>query len=727
MKKKAHSLPLFLAGAWFALMALQLLFGLSPWVFLRFTLGILAAAYIPGFVLCLILKIRTGRLERVTLSLALGMTTSTLVYKAAFWAKVPGLFLMYLLCAALLFIWGLVRFPPHESSFRFSISRAGLLFGLIGLLVLGVLAVDNYRNGRGQPDGSITMNLHYHDGFFRNAYVRELSHSVPPQTPFAAGIPVGYHYGQDLFVSMFYRFLGISVLDLLHRLVPTFFLLLLMLTAFIFIREFTGSSEAALLGLFLILFGSGGLSYLATWILGIPQWGNLFYSFYFLNLTAQNAILPAVVILFAGLYCVLRYLKLRSPGWLILSGWLLAQVLEFKMVLIFPLIAALFTSGLIMWLAKKGTGLLKAGFLTSVFSLPLLGMAYFSNAGGPRYVFQIKFVDWVIFPLKKLDCGFLLQPWQALVTQGRVTPGTILLSLSTFLFFLLSSFGLSFAVLPGLIGEYFAPKKWLQARHFLMTLFGGSVLFYFLVYSTLGGRPRSYFNISTFYLGVMLLMVFFADRVLRFLEKGKPFVKIAIVTLILLLSVPNTYRFLQAKIRSPQSRSFPESFLQAADWVNQNTDDTAVLLHPEYLRYVCYFADRRVVMDRSAHSYLTWNMTTGQIAERGADIDGFFVDPLLGGRVLAKYRVSHVWLMRGDGNPLDQQPPFNTVDIYTELSRGKIHKAGYTHRLEPVYHNGDHLLFRVLEIPPEDQTIFVLIENESGWEFIPFDVYIKRN
>ena len=175
----------------------------------------------------------------------------------------------------------------------------GCVFVFMAVFVM--LSVDNYRNGLRQPDGSVVINTRAYDGFLRSAVVRELSHSVPPQMPFAAGFPLSYHYGMDLFNAIFYKHLHIGVLDLNHRLSLTFFFVLLVLGLLIFLRELAHSDRAAILGAFLVIFGGGGLSYLATVLWKIPQWGNVFYSFYFVNFINVNSYLPGLAVVGAGL------------------------------------------------------------------------------------------------------------------------------------------------------------------------------------------------------------------------------------------------------------------------------------------------------------------------------------------------------------------------------------------------------------------------------------------
>lgn len=701
-------------------------FDITPWDFFKFSAGILLWSYIPGHSLVELAKVRIKRLEKLALSLTLGLVTSTLIYKFTFRLGLEPVFLFWLSAHFIHVLIRMVKKPPDREAFSFRITYVGIIFAVISLLVLSVLSMDNYRNGRKQEDGSIVMNLHYHDGFFRNAYVRELSHSIPPQMSFASGYPVSHHYSQDLFVAAFYRHLHIGVLDLQHRLVNTFFFFLLLLNSFILIRTLTGSEPAALMGTFLIIFGSGGFAYAVTWFLGIPQWGNVFYTFYFLDITAHNTILPAAAILFSGLFCAARYLESRKRAWLIFSSLLLALVLEYKMFMIGPVIGALFTAGLILLLFKRKGDLLKIWALTTAFALPLLATAYLSNKGGPQYKFTVKLVEWITFYLQNLEFHNLGRAWSGLINHAEISPVNIFMVVPIFLLFFAGGYGLSFFALPGMVKELFSFKKIHPARLLIMMLFSGCVLYFFIIYTSFSGRPRSYLNIYNYFISAMLLNIFWADRIFRFLKRKKAAVKIGVVVCIVALSIPNTIRFMRTKIIDPQPRPFPESFLQAADWMNHNSRTDAVIIHPEYLRYVCYFTDRRVVLDRSGHSYLTWSLTTRQIDRRSADIDSFFKDPEIGGGILKKYAVTHIWIMRDESELAALADRSGGMEIYTSLAGKTIRKYRKTHRLKPAYSNKDHVIFNVVELPENEQGIFVLKEVGSHRKFIPFEDYVGR-
>lgn len=368
---------------------------------------------------------------------------------------------MWLAALFIFFLYKIIKNPSKKEDFAFSITWVGIVFILIAILVVCVLFLDNYRNGIIQKDGSVRLNMHYLDGFVRNAVVRELLHNIPPQMPFAAGFSLSYHHGMDIFVSLFYKHLSIGVLDLLHRLTMTFYFALLLMTVFIFSRKWMRSDKAALLGIFLVVFGSFGLS--------------------------------------------------------------------------------------------------------------------------------------------------------------------------------------SFA-LPGLFRKFFIFRKLDRMRVFLIFFFFIGIIYFFVFSPSLGGRPKNWTNIYVFYLSVIILIFFWSERLVFFLETKKRLLRTAVLSVVIILSIPNVIHFLWAKVHFPQQKVFDSYYMEACTWLNECTKKEDVVIHSSNTAHVCYFVDRRVVLDQSPHSYLTFHLTTDQIKERQNDIHRFFLDPVINADVLDKYKVSHVWV-----------------------------------------------------------------------------------
>ena len=616
-------------------------FGISSWDFVKFIFGLLVVVYIPGQSLCWFAKLGVKRMEMATLAVSLGLVSSTVIYKFARILGLEWIFLGWLLLSAVYFVRFKVKNPFRKNDFNFRITSTGVVLVLILISVTLALAVDNYRNGIKQSNGSVIVNMHYYDGFIRNAVVREVSHTVPPQMPFAAGFPLSYHYGMDLFISMFYRYLDLGVLDLIHRLSITCFFWWLVAALFIFIREVFSSEKTALLGIFLITFGSGGFSYLATYLLGINQWGNLFFSFYFFHFTGINSILPAVAILASGFFCLSRFLKNQKFSWLLITAFLLALVLEYKMFFIAPITGALLLTGGLTFFLKKNSSLLKVCFWTLVFASPLIASAYLMSRGGPQFVFKLKFVDWIRFSLQNLKFITLQKSWGDLIHRGQFRLNSFLSILPVLLIYFVGSFGMSILALPSMFKELFKLKKTRSMRMFLIIFFIGCILYYFMVNMSLEGRARNVTNIYVYFVGLMVITIFWAEKVINFCDRKRRF-KFLILTAVLLLSIPNSARLLWIKNRAPQASTYPASFLEVSEWMHSNTEIESTILHPLRLPHACYFIDRRVDLDNTGHSFLTWHLSATQIQERREDINKYFQEPRWNAQFLDKYDVYYI-------------------------------------------------------------------------------------
>ena len=683
----------------------------------KFFLGLLILVYIPGQSLLLLLRFQASRLERVSIALALGMGASTLVNKYSRFFHVEIFFGIWLALALGYYIYHLIRHPPRKAGFRleWNGTRVGLL--AILLLVVLMLSADSYHNGIVQADGALSVRMHYYDGFIRNAVIREVSHSVPPQMPFAAGYPLGYHYGLDLFVSMFYRYLGLGIFDLNHRLLITFFLALLAFSVFNFIRDLLSSEKTALWGTFLLLFGSGGMTYLAGPLFGRSIGSNIFHSFYLFDILGVNSLLPALILMFSGFLSLTRYLRNRSSGGLILAGLFFAFAAEFKVFLIIPVLAALVIAGLIFQVRNRDGALLKVLVVTILATLPLFFSAIMTNRGGPRYVFALKFVDWISPMLRSMGFETLASAWNGFIHSGRLSLLALFSFFGGWLMFALGSFGLSLVAIPSAIKGFFSWKRIEPARLFLSALVLSSIVCFFFLHIALGVNRRDILNIYVFYLGLAALLVIWVERLMGFLARKRRAVQITAMAVILGLSMPNTIGFLWAKARDPRTEIFAREFLEVTRWFSGHTPVESVVLHPLDLSRLCYLGDRRVVLDASDSSYLDFHILPRDIRRRREDIERFFADPQLSGDILEKYRVDYViaWDAQGALGLPETLSPFL---CYASLGPASPKTYIPSHRLSPVFRNRYVRIYEVKGTREDERRPSILDETGSGHRLV---------
>lgn len=686
-------------------------FGVRAGDYWKFSAGFLALVYIPGQSAVWLLGIRVSRLESLISSLALGMSLATLVNKWARMFRLEIVFWIWLAFSLLYFVHHLVKKPPKSGDFSFGVTRTGIGLSAILLLALGVLYVDNFRNGLSRPDGSVVVNMHYYDGFIRNAVVRETAHSVPPQMPFAAGESLGYHYGMDLFAGLFHRYLDLGLFDLIHRFLLAFFFGLFIPAAFIFLREFYRSEPAALWGTFLVTFGSGGLTYLLCAAFKAPLGGNIFRSLYFFDFLAVNSLVPALALFFLGFWSLIRYLALRRTSWLFLTALFFGSAAEFKVFLIGPAVGALFLAGAVSWAKFRDAGLFRLSLTTAAVSLVLLAPILAGRSGSVPYTFKIQVTDWIAKSLHELNVPALTSAWTGLVSGGDLTAGNFFLSLAAIALFLLGSFGLSLLAFPSAASAVFKPKRGEEARTCLgfFSILGVGAFFGFSIY--LGKLPRNMLTCYVYYAGLIAVIIFWAERVSRWAAGKKTAARLALFAAVGALSIPNSAWFVRNKVLSPEPRVFSRSFLEAADWIRNNTPPHAVVLQPEDLRYTCYFSGRRAVLENSVHSYLSFHLPPRKIASRRKDISRFFGRPEANGDVLRKYGVSVIWVMNSPGRLGGGNAP--VVSFPPGRAEGRTAPGG-SFLLEPVFLNDEYALYGVRALPgDEGEAAEMIISRES--------------
>lgn len=616
------------------------LFGISVPDYGRFLLGLFVFVYAPGRAVLDLLKIRRSPLASPILTAVVGMAASTLLNKYARLLNLEILFGCGIAAAAIYVLVREIRRVPALWKIPFRLTRTGAALAGGCLLILALLAVDNFRNGIARPDGTVVVRMHYYDGFIRTAVVGELTHSVPPQMPFAAGVPLGYHYGMDLFVSLFVRYLGLGVFDLVHRFLAAFFWGIFFFAAFHFARTLYHSVRTGLWAAVLVVFGGGGWTWVAAAVRGTPLGGNPFYALYMFDGLGLNSLVPAFALAFGGLTALTFWLRERNVSALILSAGLLTAAVEFKIFLGPPLLGVFLVTGIAAGLIRKDWALARAGaaFLAGLF--PLAGSAL-ASGGGPAYHYALRFIDWPGRVLADLRLETWSGLWAGAVSGGGLTVFGFLIIVAAVGLTFLGSLGPSVAAIPRMIRDFFAgPKD--APRFFVAGLTAACVLYFFVFEVRLGSLDRTILNVYVFYFGLILLIIGVADVFRRFAEG---LLRIPGVGLIIAvgLTLPNSALFLSQKTAAPETQVFSAAYMEAAKWLSRSVPGDAVILQPIGIRHLCYFAARRVVLDDTVYSYLDFHLTRQEIGLRRDGINRFFGDPKRRADILERYGVTFVF------------------------------------------------------------------------------------
>lgn len=644
---------------------------------------------IPGTVLFNWLKLKTTFLTAISLILSLGFVSTIILAKFSRWLKIEVIFFCWLAFTFIRFWPLLLKGRLEFIEVRFS---RPFLFGIFFLFLsfFIILLIDNFPNGRLLPSGDLALRMRFYDGFLRIAVTHELSHSFPPQLPFAAGYPLNYHYGMDLFFSLFVRYGHLNVFDVNHRLGLTFLAFLLFLNLIVFLRSFLRADSLTLFGTFYLIFGSGGLAYIFCSLFQAPFTGNIFLNFYFHDLISLNSLLPALAIFFVALTCFDEYEKEGRTGWLIAASLFLATLFEFKVFLIVPVATSLLSATGWQFIIHKKKNLIPLTILTGLFSLPLFLTALLSSKNFMGYRFTLKPIDWITHVLRELHLTRWSKIWSAFISGNPNGLYAFIIILVIIIIYLIGAFGLTLLAWPRVLKAIFESSG---LQSFLSCFSLISVAYFFFFNWSLGRLSRNLLNIYVFYAGLIGLSLFFLLNLREFLSKYNPFKKVIILTLLCLLSIPNTGFYLASRIKRPETRIFSHSFVAAANWVQKNIEPEAIILHPTDMRYICYLAGRRVVLDNSIHSYLDFHLPRVKIRERIADVDRFFHDPENNLDVLLKYEVNYIWIDKERGLKLlalDQQGADEPFNFFSRLASENYHIY-----FKLIFANEDHLIYKI--------------------------------
>ncbi len=384
-----------------------------------------ALAYAPGALLLLLLKRSLSPAEHITLSCVIGLVVSVGVYWLFGFVHLFHLYFLWPSLATVAFaslLWSRRRLHVRHAAAKLGSQESvvkyhddGSWLALVGIVALGitVLAIlpQYYTNLIPRNDG--TMKVYpVDDVFLHLAIANELTHTIPPQTPVFAGHPLTYHYAMDLVVAMFATATHLNTRDLTLRFTPTLFLALSMLCVFCFSRSRLGSGYFADLVVFLVFFGEdfafipGSLQREAIdWSVIYFQEPTVFSLFYL------NPMLPALGLLFAGLFCLGCYLRDKSNVWLFLSVLLIAALLEVKVFTASQLMLSLGVASLIYVFRFRDARLFKVAAATALLSLPLLLAVFRGNKAGADIIMTVDPWPYVSMTMKRLGLAALSSNW----------------------------------------------------------------------------------------------------------------------------------------------------------------------------------------------------------------------------------------------------------------------------------------------------------------------------
>ena len=398
-----------------------------------FVIAVILLAYVPGKLLLIALKRTLSPLEDVTLACFLGLIVSGLAYWLITYAHQARFFLVWPLVTAAVFVWfygsktkTLWRHSPKQASLspesaavvcdRSGVALAGVI--ALGIVVLAFLPF-YYTNLTPRADG--TMRAYpVPDVILHIAIANELTHTIPPQAPHFSGHPLSYHYGMDVAVAMFANATRLNTRDLTLRFVPTLFLALSMLSVFCFSRSWLRSGYFGALVVFLVFFGED-FSFVPGLLLGENiDWSLRYFSVppAVLPLFYTNPILPGLGLLFAGLFCLQRYLQERSGAWLFLTALLFVALIEVKIFTAAQIMCSLGVAAVLYLVAYRNSDLFKVAACTAALATPLVWPVLLKNKSEANVVMKFEPGLYVSQAMEAIGIKDRLSGWLAFATVG---------------------------------------------------------------------------------------------------------------------------------------------------------------------------------------------------------------------------------------------------------------------------------------------------------------------
>jgi hypothetical protein len=359
-------------AAWFAFDAIR--DHLPLW--LRLTLAGAVLTFGPGAGFCFGLLAPLPRLTRIILSLTFGIAFAPMLTHA-------------------LGACGLLAVCPHVSSALAGMAlagwrgrapaskttRASMIAALILVLVTAGMGVTAFANRLATSRGTTVVYGEYdsYDLTYYAAIAAELSHTVPPASPFYSGRMLNHAFYPHALLAMIHRFGEVPLLDLYVRWAWPLFLTAAVLACFAFVEAISTTGMAFVAAL---LFGAGSnLAYAAGWFFTRSNWDEVVWSHNLQGAGAEVLLYgnwtPALAAMFGGLYAVHASSK-RTEGtssgwWAVVAGALFASTVFSK-----PWIFASFTAALLVVVVISRRDkfimrrLLIAGGVSLLVALPLL-------------------------------------------------------------------------------------------------------------------------------------------------------------------------------------------------------------------------------------------------------------------------------------------------------------------------------------------------------------------
>jgi hypothetical protein len=631
---------------------------------ISFLLALLVFIFAPGFLLVSSLKLKLSSLERISLSLGLGIVFFTFI--SFVFAHLHLRFLVFPVFF-IIFLYFLYCFFRARKKHRFVFKLkkpdlvSSLIIGFASLIQLSLMV----KSGTPYQEGLAFWGVHGYDGIWHASLISELARYFPPQNPGFAGEALkNYHFLTDLFMAQLHNFSRISILNLYFRFIPLFLTPLLNVLIFVFAQRWSKNKNVACWAVF---FASivGSFGYLPQLIgKGSNNWETAFWGVQPASAFLNPPFALSLIILMAGIFLLSQIPKKPKKSFFIIAALVFGILIGFKVYAGLIVLTTLLFLGIWRLIRNKEKSILLIFFLSLVFSL-LVYLPTSSDTTGFMVFEPWWFIRTMVQAPDRLNWPALELRRQTYVLLGDfISLG--LLQAFVFSIFLVGNLGIRFIGFPP----------------FAKRAFKGSLVDRFLILASLVAFvPPIFFvqkavpwNSIQFLYYFIFLFSFFAALSFKWLLKRTKFLffKLLIIILLVSLALPSTLKTIYWFNAPTPTTLLEEGEFEGLNFLRANSKVEEIILTYPFIAsiqksfkeppvpmtyynspYVAFFTGRRVFLeDQNAATILGYDLE-GRLAQ----VEEFFAtgNPLLARDFLLRNKISYLYLVGNQDLVADKQ------------------------------------------------------------------------
>lgn len=529
----------------------------SWWGFPAFVITVWTLCYLPGAAL-LPRQDETTSIERVSLRLVLGMTTTLALYGLLRRAGLEHLLWLWPLGALAAIVLRSRPLAWPVLQWRARVPSAHWLLVAVIVLELGLLAYlpGFFRNFVRDADGSMSYDVHTVDSLLHASLARELTHAIPPAAPFLSGEKVAYHFASDLMTAMTASVASLSILDTTVRFVPAFWAVLAVLSIYAFSARWLRSPVAGALVVFLVLFAEDLWYIPRLWMSPPGLWALVFSGMpSTLSLHAINPVLPALGVLFGALLCLALYLETSRAVWMCCAALLFGVLPDYKVFTAVHATLALGVTAVIYAARWYDFRMFKAAAAAAVCLAPIAVEQWLAS--------RASVIEWIYGPWP-----YIQEMYRAL---GWAVPGVAALLLAGLPLYLGLTFGIRLIGLPGVVRTLVRIDRDRPLRYLLAILIVTGPAISLLTRVVERGYPQAeqYNNAAWFLvLSKYAIWLFALEAVWSWGRRRPVWALRAAVCAIILFSLPSTVQLWHVIGHLSYPR-LPPPEVAAIDWLDR--------------------------------------------------------------------------------------------------------------------------------------------------------------